>query len=199
MCGRFCIDQDMWKELKALLGELDQIFSGWKWNRQGQDIYPSNQSLVITGRDGRLTPELQKWGFSNGGHGGLIINARAETAAVKRMFRDSVENSRLVIPAARFYEWNKDKQKVTFYKKDRPALYMAGICRPGGEGWNFCILTTQANSSMQSTHSRMPLLLEKQQIETWIMDGGSTGEILAGTPGELDKEAAYEQLSLKID
>lgn len=195
MCGRFCIDQDMWKELKALLGELDQMFSGWKWNRPGQDIYPSNQSLVITGRDGRLTPELQKWGFSNG-RSGLIINARAETAQVKQMFRDSVKNRRLVIPAARFYEWNKDKQKVTFYKKDRPALYMAGIYRPDGEGHNFCILTTEANSSMQSTHSRMPLILDKGQIEPWIMDGGRTGELLAVTPGKLDKEAGYEQLSL---
>ena len=196
MCGRFCIDQDMWKELKALLGELDQMFSCWKWNRPGQDIYPSNQSLVITGRDGRLTPELQKWGFTNGHHSSLVINARAETAAVKRMFRDSVENRRLVVPAARFYEWNKDKQKVTFYKKGQPALYMAGIYRPGEEGWNFCILTTEANDSMRSTHSRMPLILEKRQIETWIMDGESTGPILSGTPGELDKETGYEQLSL---
>lgn len=196
MCGRFCIDQDMWKELKQLLGELDQMFSGWKWNRQGQDIYPTNQSLVITGRDGRLTPELQKWGFSNGHHSSTVINARAETAAGKRMFQDSVEHRRLVIPAARFYEWNRDKQKVTFYRKGQPALYMAGIYRPGEEGWNFCILTTEANDSMRSTHSRMPLILERQEIEQWILDGGSTARILAELPGALDKEAGYEQLSL---
>lgn len=196
MCGRFCIDQDMWKELKQLFGELDQMFSGWKWNRQGQDIYPSNQSLVITGRDGELRPELQKWGFLNGHHSSLVINARAETAATKRMFQDSVEHRRLVIPAARFYEWNKDKQKVTFYKNGQPALYMAGIYRLGEDGWNFCILTTEANHSMQDTHSRMPLILERRQIETWILDGGSTMEILSGRPGELDKEVGYEQLTL---
>ena len=33
MCSRFCIDQEMWRELKELFGDLDRMFSGWKWNR----------------------------------------------------------------------------------------------------------------------------------------------------------------------
>ena len=57
MCSRFCIDQEMWRELKELFGDLDRMFSGWKWNRSGQDIRPTNQSLVITaGEDNRLEP-----------------------------------------------------------------------------------------------------------------------------------------------
>ena len=38
-----------------------------------------------------------------------MINARAETAMEKRMFRDSVASRRLVVPAARFYEWDREK------------------------------------------------------------------------------------------
>ena len=110
MCSRFCIDQEMWRELKELFGDLDRMFSGWKWNRSGQDIRPTNQSLVITaGEDNRLAPALQRWGLPDSYHKSTIINARAETALEKRMFRDSVASRRLAVPAARFYEWDREK------------------------------------------------------------------------------------------
>lgn len=81
MCSRFCIDQEMWKELKQLFGELDGLFSGWKWNRSGQDIRPTEQSLVIAaGADGTLCPKLQRWGPAGCYHKSTVINARAETA-----------------------------------------------------------------------------------------------------------------------
>ena len=154
MCSRFCIDQEMWRELKELFGDLDRMFSGWKWNRSGQDIRPTNQSLVITaGADNRLAPALQRWGLPDSYHKSTIINARAETALEKRMFRDSVASRRLAVPAARFYEWDREKQKVAFYRKGRPALYMAGFYSPGEDGWNFCILTTEANSSVAAAPS----------------------------------------------
>lgn len=199
MCSRFCIDQEMWKELKQLFGELDSLFSGWKWNRSGQDIRPTEQSLVITaGADGKLCPKLQRWGLPDSYHKSTVINARAETAMEKRMFRDSVASRRLVVPAARFYEWDREKQRVTFYRKDTPALYMAGFYSPGEDGWNFCILTTEANHSMKTVHDRMPLILERDQIREWILNGERTAEFLGTRPEELEREwdGGYEQLSL---
>ncbi|GAA6292550.1 SOS response-associated peptidase [Enterocloster asparagiformis] len=197
MCSRFCIDQEMWRELKELFGDLDRMFSGWKWNRSGQDIRPTNQSLVITaGADNRLAPALQRWGLPDSYHKSTIINARAETALEKRMFRDSVASRRLAVPAARFYEWDREKQKVAFYRKGRPALYMAGFYSPGEDGWNFCILTTEANSSVGGVHDRMPLVIEREQVRDWILDGDRTVEFLTGRPPKLDQERDYEQLSL---
>ena len=197
MCSRFCIDQEMWRELKELFGDLDRMFSGWKWNRSGQDIRPTNQSLVITaGEDNRLAPALQRWGLPDSYHKSTIINARAETALEKRMFRDSVASRRLAVPAARFYEWDREKQKVAFYRKGRPALDMAGFYSPGEDGWNFCILTTEANSSMGGVHDRMPLVIEREQVQDWILDGDRTAEFLTGRPPQLDQERDYEQLSL---
>lgn len=187
----------MWRELKELFGDLDRMFSGWKWNRSGQDIRPTNQSLVITaGADNRLAPALQRWGLPDSYHKSTIINARAETALEKRMFRDSVASRRLAVPAARFYEWDREKQKVAFYRKGRPALYMAGFYSPGEDGWNFCILTTEANSSVGGVHDRMPLVIEREQVRDWILDGDRTAEFLTGRPPQLDQERDYEQLSL---
>ena len=197
MCSRICIDQEKWREIKELFGDLDRMFSGWKWNRSGQDIRPTNQSLVITaGADNRLAPALQRWGLPDSYHTRTIINARAETALEKRMFRDSVASRRLAVPAARFYEWDREKQKVAFYRKGRPALYMAGFYSPGEDGWNFCILTTEANSSVGGVHDRMPLVIEREQVRDWILDGDRTAEFLTGRPPQLDQERDYEQLSL---
>lgn len=197
MCCRFCIDQEMWRELKQLLGEMDRMFSGWKWNRGGQDIRPTDQAPVIAaGPDGELEPRLLRWGLPDSYHKSTVINARAETALEKRMFRDSVASRRLVVPAARFYEWDRGKQKVTFYRKGLPALYMAGFYSPGEDGWNFCLLTTGANDSMSKVHDRMPLIIEREQIREWILDGESTARFLASCPPELDRDMDYEQLSL---
>ena len=159
--------------------------------------HPAHQSLVITaGEDNRLAPALQRWGLPDSYHKSTIINARAETALEKRMFRDSMASRRLAVPAARFYEWDREKQKVAFYRKGRPALYMAGFYSPGEEGWNFCILTTEANSSVGGVHDRMPLVIEREQVRDWILDGDRTAEFLTGRPPQLDQERDYEQLSL---
>ena len=160
------------------------------------EVFPSDGAPVLVLREGKVVPAVMGWGFPGMQGGRNVINARAETALEKRMFRDSVASRRLAVPAARFYEWDREKQKVAFYRKGRPALYMAGFYSPGEEGWNFCILTTEANSSMGGVHDRMPLVIEREQVRDWILDGDRTAEFLTGRPPQLDQERDYEQLSL---
>ncbi len=80
------------------------------------------------------------------------------------MFRDSVLHRRCIIPAKHFYEWDSDKNKVTFLRKDKSVLYMAGFynCFQGED--RFIIITTQANTSVQKVHNRMPLILEDKEL-----------------------------------
>src|SRR5699024_8675572 len=99
------------------LGPADTL--GWRefLENGAGDICPSQQAPVLTGEGGELHLELMTWGFlppageekreGKGRPGGLIINARAETALEKRMFRDSIRSRRCVIPAAHFYEWDE--------------------------------------------------------------------------------------------
>lgn len=63
------------------------------------------------------------------------------------------------------------------------------------DGAHFVILTTQANDSMKMTHDRMPLILEKDEVESWLRDADQTRKFLEKHPGELRKQAEYEQLS----
>ena len=103
---------------------------------------------------------------------------------------------RIVVPAAGFYEWNSRKEKSIFYRKDHPALFMAGLYNPYEEGNRFVILTTAANSSMAPIHDRMPLLLEEDEILPWMLDPDATKEILTKVPYLLERKTEFEQLSL---
>jgi len=60
----------------------------------------------------------------------------------------------------------------------------------------YCILTTAANQSMEAVHSRMPLVLRKEQIAPWLDDPQAAGDILHCQPPQLDKAAADAQLRL---
>lgn len=47
---------------------------------------------------------------------------------------------------------------------------MAGIWNEFKNEKRFVILTTAANNSMVDIHNRMPIVLQKEKIEDWIID-----------------------------
>lgn len=106
--------------------------------------------------------------------------------------------SRCIVPAAGFYEWDKEKNKIRFERKDSNILYMAGIWKQYEDEDRFVILTTGANESMKDVHDRMPLILENNELESWIYDNGFTDFILHKTPVQLKQICEYEQTSLNI-
>ena len=58
------------------------------------------------------------------------------------------------------------------------------------------VLTTAANESMKPVHDRMPLLLEQDEIESWIFEEQQTADLLKKTPALLERRADFEQMSL---
>ena len=137
-----------------------------------------------------------RWGFPAGAGRNLIINARAESAMEKSMFRDRIRRNRCVIPAAGFYEWNRRKEKSEFFKENDEDMFLAGFYGEFGGERRFVILTTAANPSVAPVHSRMPLILERRDAESWICEDSRTEELLRRTPGLLEKKQEYEQLTL---
>ena len=73
---------------------------------------------------------------------------------------------------------------------------MAGFYERCQDGERFVILTTAANDSMRPVHDRMPLLLEREEIEDWLFDDSLTPKFLEKTPSHLERRAEYEQMSL---
>ena len=56
-------------------------------------------------------------------------------------------------------------------------------------------MTTAANESMIKVHDRMPLILEKEELEDWL-DDKKMEQILHQVPVQLKREAEYEQQRL---
>lgn len=202
MCSRFYVDDSV----DRLLRELDQGYE--PGNRGREDVLPSRMAFIVCVRDGHPAVERMKWGFlketagdrHGAGTGGLVINARAETALERPMFRDSARSRRCLVPAAGFYEWNRQKEKAVFSRPDGDPLLMAGLCQPdpGGAGGRFVILTTDANSSVLPVHPRMPLILERGQWKNWLFDGGEVENLLAFRPQPLERFQEYEQQTLNF-
>lgn len=191
MCGRYNIDEALEREIERLVREMDRNMRQQKMG----DIHPTEMAPVICKRQEYLYGISMRWGF-----GGIdkkpLINARAESAIEKPSFSDSVKHRRCIIPAGKFYEWNHDKQKVTFRYPKSPAIYMAGFYRMDGNEPCFVILTTAANESMSPVHDRMPLILDEKDIEPWIYEDTLVKEYLRMGSPLLERQQEYEQMSL---
>lgn len=193
MCGRFYVDDEMAIEVEKLVRNIDRDI-----NRKSEslDIYPSNEALILSGASKEKVVSRMKWGFPSFKGNNLIINARSEGVLEKRMFSKSVLERRCLIPARGFYEWDKSKNKVTFQRSDSGIIYMAGIWRAYEDLNHFVILTTEANASMKEVHSRMPLILEKEELDPWLFDNKAMEFLLHKTPLELIHTGGYIQQSL---
>ena len=206
MCGRYFWNDDaedaFEEDFPELAGEVQKLRAG--------DYTPAMQALALTGgfaaqgsqlgqaSGGSSLPlgaELLQWGFPGFDKGKLLINARAETVKDRPTFADSFAARRCVLPAAGFYEWDKQKEKVIFTLPEKPILYLAGIYRPYGPEKRFVVLTREANASMEPVHDRMPLILSKEEIAPWVGDLSEAGKILTKELPMLKAERPYEQIT----
>jgi len=180
MCGRFFIKENTRDIVNAQFPDIQEFAN------KAFDITPAMNAGAIT--EG-LKLQTLKWGF-DGFDGKLLINARAEGIESKRTFAESIQERRCVLPASGFYEWDYDKNKVTFTLPDDPVMYLGGIYKDG----RFVIITREANESVLKVHDRMPLIIG--DVEKWVNDKSAIKHFLTQPQPELCSERAYEQLRL---
>lgn len=192
MCGRYYVDDETTKEIEKIVRQVNEKFS------YKGDIYPTNKVPIIHNNKNCLSSSLMAWGFPNYAKKGVIINARSETVKEKRTFSKAIMERRCAVPAAGFYEWDSSKSKIRFERGDNDILYMAGIWKKYEDEDKFVILTTNANESMKDIHDRMPLVLEKGELDNWIFDDKSVDYILNKTPTQLKQIRDYEQSRLPL-
>jgi putative SOS response-associated peptidase YedK len=113
-----------------------------------------------------------------------MINARAETVAVKPAFRSAFAKRRCIIPADGYYEWQtgadkKVKQPYYIYRSDGGILCFAGIYElwrdgsvpPDDEGawlWTTSIITTDATDEVGRIHDRTPMVIAPDSWDDWL-------------------------------
>ena len=107
----------------------------------------------------------------------MNINARSESIFEKKTFREAFKSRRCIIPINGFYEWQKEnKEKIPFYVSSSKNEYLAlaGIW----DEWfdkdlnmkivTLALITCDANTKLAKIHHRMPVVLEKQDFQTWL-------------------------------
>lgn len=191
MCGRYYVDEKMASEIENLVRRLDKGICPTR----RRDVFPSQNALILRSWGEDLAAEQMRWGFPGYNGSGLLINARAESALERKIFRECVKRRRCVIPARGFYEWNREKEKFRFERKTGGTLFLAGCFEEGKQDKDcFVVLTTAANPSVLPVHDRMPLVLEKQEIDDWLLDDRAADTLLHKTPELLKAETDYEQM-----
>lgn len=199
MCGRYYVDDETVREIERIIRIADEKvkrMSATELTLQAKDIYPTDTAPILMQSGTGLCCNLQKWGFPGFDGKPVIFNARSESALEKKMFKESAEHRRVVVPATLFYEWNRNKEKNIFTRKDHATIFMAGIYSRFEDEDRFVILTTEANASMKPVHDRMPLILEAGEIEPWIFSGEKSKDILHKVPCLLERRVEFEQMSL---
>jgi putative SOS response-associated peptidase YedK len=200
MCGRYAMYGPT-SRYREHFGAEDEFEFRPRYN-----IAPSlSLPVVAATADGHRAFIGARWGLmpswvTDPGQFARPINAKAETAAAKPMFRHAFSKSRILVPADAFYEWQAGaagKQPYLIRMKDASPFGMAGLLEhwqgPEGDVRTFAILTTSPNALMAGIHTRMPAIIAPEQYETWLnpqlTDVGQLLALLGPYPEQL--MAAY--------
>lgn len=216
MCGRFFlatpaeviaqlfgVDRVRLADLPAIPGAPSPDPASARYNIAPTQLVATVRDRASDGgRERELVPlrwGLVPWWADEPSGGARMINARCETAATNRAFKDALERRRCIVPADGFYEWKKiapgAKQPVAIRSRDGRPLALAGLWerwRPKGvEGpylETVTVLTCPPNSLLEEVHDRMPVILPAGGWDRWLDPGvreaGAVAELMAPIAAE---------------
>jgi len=212
MCGRYTLVEPAptLAEIFAaeLLGDLPAELLRPRYN-----IAPSQTILIVRSQEGARRIVTASFGAVSAA-GSMVLNARAETMGEKRTFRAAFANRRCIVPASGFFEWQRGhggKDPSLIRPADALVLALAGLWSPGipvphrgGHGeagkLDVCwIVTVDANEDVAPLHDRMPAVIRREHIGSWL-DPGTPEPVLheiiaAGRGVALSKTAVSRRVN----
>ena len=201
MCCRYWLEES--NELKPIVDRMMKSPLVSKWHKSyaapikmSGEIRPADLAPVIAmNMGGKKSVFPMKWGFTEKS---LLMNARAETAAVKPAFKEAWARHRCIIPASYYFEWehliSNDGKKHTGDKyliqpKDSRVTWLCGLYRFENDMPVFTILTREADEGIRFIHDRMPLIMPDHLVDEWIKPEAD--------PKSLVKESLTEMIAEK--
>lgn len=202
MCGRYAIGRSA-RELADDLGAaLTPTLSAWT---PRFDLTPGAEAPVLVEVPERRLG-LARFGLAPEGPGAgkrLVINARAETLGERPLFAEAAARRRCIVPADGFFEWEqRGTRRVPHFVHAqhapeshgaRPLLLLGGLyevahdAETGERRTRFVIVTVPAVPPVARVHDRMPLVVPRGLVGSWLARGDLTPEqaleaIAAATP-----------------
>lgn len=151
------------------------------------NICPLDFSYVITQEEKSLIQNY-RWGllpeWSRQGHNsGNLYNARSQGIVSKPSYRIPIRQKRCVILADSYYVWDKENNAYRVFKRDQGVVLMAGIydiCQTGGRiQKTFTMITVPANREVARYSNSSPVILSKNDAETWLNHSTSIKDALS--------------------
>ena len=190
MCGRYELGADAlpgaWKApLSALCRREPAI-------KTCGEVFPTDVVPVLA-NSRAMHPRLfaMKWGYTLP-DGRILINARSETAARKPLFSQSINCRRCLIPASRYFEWDKRARETVKYTvgcTGAPRFYLAGLYRLEEDQPVFTILTRSPADSIAFLHDRMPVILPPSLAADWLSPDCPAEALLSQAVTDVDFRA----------
>jgi putative SOS response-associated peptidase YedK len=209
MCGRYGFSV---KNLSEVYSRFDVVNTLDDYTPR-YNIAPGQMNPVIT-RNSPKKIQRMFWGLipfwaKDRTMAFHTINARAEEISLKPSFRKSFESHRCLVPATGFYEWDKSTKPHNPYYfriKGDKIFSFAGLFDiwtdplDKKEHYSYTVITTSANSIVKPVHPRMPVILAKENEETWLEPDFVTkdrlAELLRPYP---ENEMEVNQVSNKVN
>ncbi len=184
MCGRFAQYREAYEYLDKLGMQLP-LLSGVNPEPIGRyNVPPQSKVQLLHQDEDGLRMEPVKWGYAPfwaQGKRPPAINARVETAATSRFFRDVWKTGRAIVPADGWYEWKKHevnpklKQPYLIQLKTGEPCFFATIGKFQRDGAlepkdddGFVIITSSSGAGMLDIHDRRPLVLSPECAAHWL-------------------------------
>ena len=177
MCGRFTLISDEQYIMDCL--EVDSWDSAFTW-QPSYNISPAKEIPVLTCKNERHIQGMH-WGLVPNWSKDIkirsrMINARAETLTEKPAYRNLIQSKRCIVVADGYYEWMMTSHgKKPYYIHDPENIIL-----PFAALWDkwqndkkqqivsCTIITTESSREVKHIHSRMPVILTKDNMNEWI-------------------------------
>ena len=176
MCGRYAITLPP-QAVRAYFAYVEQPNFPPRFN-----VAPTQPIPIVRGQrnaEGKLERHfvLVRWGFLPS-----WVKDPKDALLDKASYRAAIRHKRCIVIADAFYEWRKTpgaggkpgpKRPYLIRRRNGEPLAFAGLWenwmgKEGEEMESACIVTTQANGLIGAIHDRMPVILEKEDFETWL-------------------------------
>lgn len=197
MCGRYYIaEDDLTEEMARIIEEINRKKTPEGMKTSGE-IFPSDIVPVLANsRQQDVQPFAMRWGYTFP-NSKPVINARAETAAIKPKFKDGMKQRRCLIPATHYYEWeHRGKQSIKYAIRPERSkmLYLAGIYHLEKHDDvivpTFTVLTREASPGISFIHDRMPVILPSEIITDWLDSRNDAVEVIQAAMLDMDYRLA---------
>jgi putative SOS response-associated peptidase YedK len=194
MCGRFVSARKRLELLEEFAATRDVVAED---RQPDYNVAPTKRIYTVLEHKDERELRLVRWGLvpswaKDTKVGSRMINARAETVAVKPSFRAAFAKRRCLIPADGYYEWiteDKAKKPYYIYRTDGGILAFAGLYElwrnqevpedhEDAWYWSASIITTQAEDEIGRIHDRTPMTIAPGSWADWLNPANNDKELM---------------------